>query len=80
MALKPRFMSQDLAHKLKQELEFETEAPKDMSFIEAFKAKNVWKVTFCLLKFQIQDTPGSKEFVLKRTFGNEQISLMVIYF
>ncbi|KAL2919745.1 Mitochondrial acidic protein mam33 [Polyrhizophydium stewartii] len=58
----------DLSLKLAEELKYEDEssAEADLSFLEEFKSKGIWKV---------EDKPGSKDVTLTRTFGNEKITL-----
>jgi len=59
-----------LSQKLKEELQYESDASKDTSepeFLQTFKGQGVWK---------IGDTVGSDEVTLTRTFGNESIRVM----
>jgi hypothetical protein len=42
-------VDKDLAHKLNQELDFETKSPLETDFIKEFKDKKVWKVSYYYL-------------------------------
>ncbi|KAI8912749.1 mitochondrial glycoprotein, partial [Gorgonomyces haynaldii] len=61
-------VDKDLAHKLKEEYNYEIENHQVPDFVKEFQNKGIWK---------IHDEQGSKEVVFKRTFGNENISVYV---
>ncbi|KAF8499520.1 mitochondrial glycoprotein [Gautieria morchelliformis] len=59
-----------LSQRLQEEIKYEKEAmvEEDMpEFLKAFQAEQIWNV---------EETPGSDEITLQRTFGNEQIRVM----
>jgi len=59
-----------LSQKLAEELQYENDANKDATepdFLHTFKAQGIW---------QVEDSNGSDEVALTRTFGNESIRLM----
>ncbi|KAJ3045246.1 Mitochondrial acidic protein mam33 [Rhizophlyctis rosea] len=60
--------SKDLLKKLKEERQYEVEnTEKDPEFLKEFSSGGVWK---------IEDKAGEKEVALKRTFGNESITVL----
>jgi len=58
------------ASKLGEELQYEKETASqgDPDFVRDFKARGIWNVV---------DAPGSDEVTLSRSFGNEEIRLMI---